>query len=296
MRWVQSICMTCSKGSKGHICTTSTPDFPDPCQEREVQQLRERVITQGEELTRLQTLLVQSSDTSETSESESSEFLILRISTISDLSDPIRSHPFRSFWIVDIIAWQIGELDNSDKDPFVANKSHIFALALIWYDSIDFLLALRPWAAVLVSASLRWQFMNSTVIVSAQLRKKHIFSSVSPETAVLRCGWRGSYVSYFTLHWPRRVQQMLARMEDLRLWRPLQPLQPLPLQLLQYSHTSALTVLRCVFWRMTLLWSLKWVKDMQDLIVFAFGGICVCRSASVQDLTPRGTRRSCPQL
>ena len=45
------------------------------CQEREVQQLRERVITQGEELTRLQTLLVQSSDTSETSESESSESL-----------------------------------------------------------------------------------------------------------------------------------------------------------------------------------------------------------------------------
>lgn len=40
-----------------------------------MQQLRERVITQGEELTRLQTLLVQSSDTSETSESESSESL-----------------------------------------------------------------------------------------------------------------------------------------------------------------------------------------------------------------------------
>lgn len=50
---------------------------------------------------------------------------------------------------------------------------------------------------------------------------------------------------------------MLARMEDLWLWRPLQPLQPLPLQLLPYSHTSALTVLRRGFWRMTLLFSLK---------------------------------------
>ena len=170
MRWVHSICMTCSKGIQRAHLYDIYARFPGPLLPGEGSAAVARACHHpgrrvdsasdpfGAELGHFWDFRIRIFRI----------FGIIRIldSTLSDLSDPILFDPFG------LLILLRDRLENwTTPTRILSNKSHIFALALIWYDSIDFLLALRPWAAVLVSASIRWQFMNSTVIVSAQLRK-----------------------------------------------------------------------------------------------------------------------------